>query len=365
MNRSSFVSTGSLALSQFCLAFLTPLAAEEAGSEVKASNRESKMPLELADAFEVPAGPKDAYGNPIRQGMDPQTGLPLEIRHKASGIHFVFIPAGEFMMGSPNEEDGRASDEKQHKVTLAKPFYMGKYEVTVGQFKAFVRAATYRTDAEKDGWAVAWTGSTRDQVNGASWQKPGFEQTEEHPVTEVSWNDCQAFIKHLNATVGAGLAPPSGPQAAQQAAPLRFSLPNEAQWEYACRAGTKGRFFWGEDETKAGQHANVADKTAKAEFSDWTISDTEDGYVFTAPVGRFKANAFGLYDMHGNVWEWCEDAYGDYDKALTNGTNDASRVLRGGCWGVIPLYCRSASRLWSLPDLRYDFIGLRLVLVVR
>jgi formylglycine-generating enzyme required for sulfatase activity len=279
-------------------------------------------------------------------------------------MHFVFIPAGEFMMGSPEDETNRGSDEQQHKVTLAKPFYMGRYEVTVGQFKVFVRAAAYRTDAEKDGWAYAWKDGSLGKVDGASWQKPGFEQTEEHPVTEVSWNDCQEFIKRLN--VGAGLAPPSGGQGAQRAAPLRFALPSEAQWEYACRAGSKGRFFWGGDETKAGQYANVADKTAKAEFSNWPVFDTEDGYVFTAPVGKFQPNGLGLYDMTGNVREWCEDAYGDYDKAPTDGTNaanDASRVHRGGSWLSLPQNARSADRRRFPPDYRYCNAGFRVAVV--
>jgi formylglycine-generating enzyme required for sulfatase activity len=220
----------------------------------------------------------------------------------------------------------------------------------VGQFKAFARAATYRTDAEKDGWAVAWTGSSWGKVDDASWQKPGFEQTEDHPVTEVSWNDGKAFCEWMS-----------------KAGTAKVSLPSEAQWEYACRAGSKGRFFWGEEETKAGQYANVADKTGKAKFSNWTIFDTDDGYVFTSPVGKFRANDFGLYDMTGNVWEWCEDTYGDYDKAPTDGTsarndaNDASRVLRGGSWDVNPQDARSACRYRGRPDDRNFLAGFRVV----
>jgi formylglycine-generating enzyme required for sulfatase activity len=134
------------------------------------------MPPGLGDAFDVPADTKDAHGNAIRQATHEKTGYPLEIRHKATGMHFVFIPAGEFIMGSPKDEKGRDDDEKQHKVTLAKPFYMGKYEVTAGQFKAFVRAATYRTDAEKDGWAYAWTGNSGARLTALHGRNRGLSR---------------------------------------------------------------------------------------------------------------------------------------------------------------------------------------------
>jgi formylglycine-generating enzyme required for sulfatase activity len=159
----------------------------------------------------------------------------------------------------------------------------------------------------------------------------------------VSWNDAKAFSAWMS-----------------KAGAAKVALASEAQWEYACRAGSKGRFFWGEDEAKASQYANVADKTLKAKVPDFPfpVFGTEDGYVFTAPVGKFQPNGFGLYDMTGNVWEWCEDAYGDYDKASADGTNaasdanDASRVLRGGCWLSYPLSARSADRLRNQPDYR-------------
>jgi formylglycine-generating enzyme required for sulfatase activity len=342
-------SAGLLAL--FQLSFVESVAAEEAPPEVKPGKPETNMPAELGDAFDVPAGPKDACGNLIRQGTDRKIGLPLEIRHKASGMHFVFIPPWEFMMGSPDNEKDRNDDEKQHKVTLAKPFYMGKYEVTVGQFKAFVRGAGYRTDAEKDGMSLGWIGNRSGRVEGASWQKPGFGQTDNHPVTEVSWNDAKAFCDRISKGQSA-----------------RVGLPSEAQWEYACRAGSKGPFFWGENETKAGHYANVAPRKKKLWLSGWLSSDMDDRYALTSPVGKLRPNDFGLYDMSGNVWEWCEDGYhrdsegapGDGRSAVSD-ASDGERVIRGGYWQGGCRACRCANRYGLEPGHRDDYTGFRVV----
>jgi formylglycine-generating enzyme required for sulfatase activity len=322
-----------------------------------------ELPPALQDAFEVPTETEDAHGNPIRQGTDKKTGLPLEIRHKATGVHFVFVPAGEFMMGSPEDEKGRQTNEGPvDKVILARPFYVGKYEVTVGQFKGFVQAASYRTYAERNGWASAWTGSRAGRVKGASWQKPGFDQTDDHPVTEVSCYDAEAFCEWIS-----------------KGQPAKVTLPREDQWEYACRAGSKGRFFWGEDETKAGQYANVGDKALKGKFPDWPHSpfDTDDGYVFTSPVGKFRPNDFGLYDVVGNVMEWCEvlEGHGVWGRAMRRsgdmewcqeldheGRPMSDWFLRGGSWLASPQNCRSAFRSGEdLPIMQYCMAGFRVV----
>jgi formylglycine-generating enzyme required for sulfatase activity len=311
------------------------------------------MPPGLEGAFEIPSGPKDAFGNPVRQGSDEKTGWPLEIRHKQTGMHFVFIPAGKFMMGSPENEKDRYKDEGPvHKVKIPKPFYLGKYEVTVGQFGAFVKAASYRTDGEKEGRAYAWTGNTWDKVSGASWREPGFEQTDEHPVTEVSWNDAKALCEWMS-----------------KGGTMKVRLPSEARWEYACRAGTRTAYHWGDDPDDGKGWCNAADQSAKEQFKDRTVFSWDDGYVFTAPVGRFKANAFGLYDMHGNVWEWCEDGYkNSYEGAPKDGSiaadaaNDGPRVLRGGSWHDEPRLLRAAYRIWTGPVFRINFAGLRLAL---
>jgi formylglycine-generating enzyme required for sulfatase activity len=260
-------------------------------------------------------------------------------------MKFVRIDPGEFLMGSPQGEKERKSDETQHKVKVTRPFMMGVHAVTRGQFAAFVDEAGYETDAENDGWAYAWTGSKWDKVKGASWRNPGFEQDDTHPVTEVSWNDAGAFVQWLGGKEdGKGCR-----------------LPTEAEWEYACRAGTTTPFYTGE--TISTEQANYN--------GNFTYGAGVKGVYRqkTTPVGSFKPNAWGLFDMHGNVWEWCADAYAEYPAGPATGPTgptpppqDASRVLRGGSWDYKPGRCRSAQRLRYAPGNRVNFIGFRVVL---
>ena len=226
-------------------------------------------------------------------------------------MEFVRIPAGAFKMGSPPGEKERLTDEVQHSVEMTREFYLGKTEVTRGQFRAFVKDSGYRTEAETDGrggwgynegpgrWKDADLASPRGRRKEASrdnWESAGFAQTDEHPVVNVSWNDANAFCQWL-----------------ARRTEKKVRLPTEAEWEYACRAGSTARFYSGEDPVALVKVGNVADGTAKRKFPDWDSSiAAEDGYVFSAPVGRFMANRFGLCDMLGNAWEWCQDWYGPY-----------------------------------------------------
>jgi formylglycine-generating enzyme required for sulfatase activity len=195
-------------------------------------------------------------------------------------------------------------------------------------------------------------------------QKSSQYKGQGNPVDNVSWDDCQEFIKKLNVTVGAGFAPPSG---APQAAPVRFSLPTEAQWEYACRAGTDTKWFWGDDETRIWEYANTSEVVVWR-FWRWQVVH-EDGFAQLAPVGRLRPNRFRLYDMAGNVLEWCQDWYGRYavgEVVDPTGSKDgADRVARSGPWDIGPNDCRSASRYLSPSDCRDTAYGCRLVLLLR
>ncbi len=277
--------------------------------------------------------------------------LPRKTFTNSIGMNFIGIGPGEFLMGSPASEAGRDQDETQHKVSLTKPFFMGAHLVTRGHFAAFVRDTAYRTGAERDGWGYCLSadGLKADKIDGASWRKPGFDQTDEHPVVEVSWNDTQAFCRWLSGKDG-----------------KRYRLPTEAEWEYACRAGTHTAYFWGDDPGGIAGFANCADLALKESFPNLLTFNWRDGFVYTSPVGSFKPNPWGLHDMIGNVWELCGDYYAPYgDGAAVDpagparGDSASSRVWRGGAWNCYPKLCRAASRLKRAGDARSNIAGFR------
>jgi formylglycine-generating enzyme required for sulfatase activity len=277
------------------------------------------------------------------------------------GMQLIRIPIGEFWMGSPASESGRWEGEHRHRVGITKSFYMGLHEVTVGQFQQFVDATAYRTAAESDK-----TGGFGFDVSGSpiqgrydrvfNWKSPGYAQTDQHPVANLTWNDANAFLEWLSREES-----------------VRYRLPTEAEWEYACRAGADTMFQNGlspEDVTTIG---NVADLSLKAagvdldEDAGFTFATTDDGYVFTAPVGSFQPNAFGLYDLTGNVCEWCSDwfqenYYLSSPAVDPQGPEDGVfRVFRGGGWQAWSRQFRSANRARFEPDFRAGFLGMRVV----
>jgi formylglycine-generating enzyme required for sulfatase activity len=287
--------------------------------------------------------------------LDAKTGLPTSIVHKASGIVLVLIPAGEFQMGSPENEVGRGTREHRHRRVIRQPFYLGETEVTVGQFRKFVQAARYQTDAErgtpegghgKGAFATVAAGD-REWSAAASWRNPfphlsDYRQRDDYPVVQVSWNDAQAFCAHFG-----------------------FQLPSEAQWEYAYRAGSCERFPWGDAEAGGKGHGNLADLTYKKRFSIANLwFDFDDGTALIAPVGRYQPNAWMLRDMVGNVHEWCQDALHQYpgdgaDESAVQGDSRSTRVMRGGIWLGTPEQSRAAARFFFAPQGRRDFIGFR------
>ncbi|MDM8523252.1 SUMF1/EgtB/PvdO family nonheme iron enzyme [Desulfococcaceae bacterium HSG8] len=242
-----------------------------------------------------------------------------------TGMEFVRIPKGCFKMGSPSGEKDRDSDEVLHEVCVD-GFWMGKYEVTNRQYRKYKSGHD-----SKD-----YEGNSLD----------GDKQ----PAVYVSWDDAKAFAKWLTGK-----------------SRHEFRLPTEAEWEYACRAGSRKARFWGDDPDDACRYANVADQTAKRKWSGWTIHNCDDGYAVTAPAGSFRSNSFGLYDMLGNVWEWCEDIYADdaYSKHRRNNpiyaVGGSGRVYRGGSWSSLPAGVRCAGRPGNSPAVRYSDLGFRLV----
>lgn len=221
-------------------------------------------------------------------------------------MNFVLIQPGTFMMGSPDNERGRNQDEgPQHQVTISKPFYMGRYQVTQSQWQEMMR-----TD-------------------------PSVFKGYSSPVENISWRDCQGFFRRLSAQIG-----------------KRVRLPTEAEWEYACRAGTVTPFCSGDSESSLQPFA-------------WHYGDNVGK---ESPVGQKKPNPWGLYDTHGNVCEWCDDwydieYYGNSPRMDPRGPDEGfGRVLRGGAWNYISQYCRSANRNSSPPYNCSRFYGFRCVL---
>lgn len=260
---------------------------------------------------------------------------------KKIALKLVRIEPGKFTMGSPQTEKGHMPVEAQHEVTISKAFYMGTTHVTVDQFATFVEDTGYKTDAEKEGTSTGMTikdGKPGVMLNVAPvpWRQtpPRFGQKGDHPVVWVSWNDAKAFCDWLSKKTR-----------------MTVRLPTEAEWEYACRAGTQTAYPWGDSADDGKGWANCADRSLNKAlyacpadmFFGWN-----DGFVYTSPVARFKANAFGLYDMVGNACQWCDDWAGTL------------RVLRGGSWSGGPTFCRCAKRYANALTKRTDNFGFRI-----
>ena len=280
-----------------------------------------KAMIGVETALVVPPEPETPAAEPA-VGVYPET-----FRDCAECPEMVVIPAGEFVMGSPKSEYGRYSDESpRHTVRIERPFALGKYEATFGEWDACV--------------ADGACGGYRPQDYG--WGRG------ERPVINASWDDAKAYLDWLSRKTG-----------------RMYRLASESEWEYAARAGTTTARFWGESVDRACGYANAADLSAKRVYSGLAVPDCDDGYAHTAPVGSFAANAFGLHDVLGNVWEWVEDCQNDsYDGAPTDGSAWRSgdcqiRVPRGGSWYYIPGHVRSANRDWAGTETRLDDIGFR------
>jgi len=259
------------------------------------ANKESEV--------QAPIVQQKFYSKPSKKSKS----LPTEFTNSL-GMQFKLIPTGRFLMGSPESEAGRCDDETQHEVILTRPYYMGIYPVTQGEF---------------------------ERVMGSN---PSYFKGDRHPVESVSWDDAMACIQRLNSITE------------ERSQGWVYRLPTESEWEYACRAGSTTAYCFGDEAAKLGTYA-------------WYKVNSN---IRTQPVGQKQPNGMGFYDMHGNVWEWCSDWYGEYPKgSVTNpvGPSIGSiRVLRGGSWRFEATYCRSADRFRHNPSDRNLNLGFRIAL---
>ena len=312
-------------------------------------------------------------------------------------MQLVLIPAGDFERGMHDDFTLRKNhpntlgvgadleDERpSHPVRISRPYWLAAHEVTVGQFRAFVEATDYKTTAEQTGrGALAFNPPDKETVDrfvaqpDCTWRQPGFEQTDEHPVTCVSWQDAAAFCDWLGKQEGTA-----------------YRLPTEAEWEYAARAGGSTIYVGGDSPGTIYAYGNIGDAALEEAFPG-TVKRQQtillkpgegDGVVFTAPAGKFQPNAWGLYDTHGNVWEWCSDRY--YDRYYAELTETARknrtggrqhavtvdprgpettpqhkfgdwRSMRGGCWYTGPMASRCVSRAFGEAGDAFCYAGFR------
>ena len=280
------------------------------------------LPEDLVEVTQSPSLEGLAAGSQEAQEQQRQAvqwlRLPLEVHTRTTGIVFRLIPAGTFTMGSPTSESQRNNDESQHHVTLTKPYYCGKFEVTQAQWQ---------------------------QVMGSN---PSYFKTAglDAPVEQVTWEDCQTFVKKLCQL--------------EQVPEGTYRLLTEAEWEYACRAGTVTALCYGDD-----LDASMANFSGSYPYGQGVQGQYR---ATTVSVGSFPPNGWGLYDMHGNVYERCQDWYGTYPDRSQNDPpgppSGTGRVLRGGCWRRIGAYCRSADRGSSVPGGADNLVGLRIARTV-
>ena len=303
-----------------------------------------------------------------------------QVIENSLGMKFVRLPAGEFLMGSDETPEALARDyppyERKrfvelvdeapvHRVRISQPFFLGQHEVTVGQFRKFIVASGYTPESIADGTGGYGYNPAYDPAKSKrgdafegrdpnySWRNPGFAQDDTHPVLNVTWNDAVAMSRWLSKHEG-----------------KTYRLPTEAEWEYACRAGSTTRYHNGNNPQALPQIANTFDADAAKNWPAWQAYALQghDGHAFTAPVGSFAPNAFGLHDMLGNAWEWTadwhdENYYAQSPSSDPQGPADGSvRVRRGGSWHTWALYARCSYRNWNSAETRYTLVGMRLLL---
>ncbi|WP_089724446.1 SUMF1/EgtB/PvdO family nonheme iron enzyme [Candidatus Thiosymbion oneisti] len=295
-------------------------------------------PLETAAKVADDTQPKDKPTQPPEPEPLPISGTRFSdpMSNGGFGPIMVWLPAGEFQMGSLPQEKGRHSDERRHLARVAEPFAMGETELTLGHYRRFIEETGYRSEAGSEFPCQKpdenWQRLVEDRK--LTWEHPGYEVTDRHPVACVSWNDASAYANWLSKQTG-----------------RRYRLPTELEWEYAARAGTTSSRFWGDNPQAGCRYANTA--------------DCEDTHTYAAPAGAFPPNPFGLREMLGNLAEWTCSAYAtgyDGSQATCSGRfGGAPQVLRGGSWLDAPVLARSAARDGAPRSFRFNTVGFRLV----
>ena len=295
--------------------------------------------------------PEPAKDRPKTAAEEDRALLPKKVFNDCAGCpDMVPIPAGEFVMGSSKADidSGAAAGNEgpQRRVTIRQPLAVGRFEVTRDQFEAFVRASGHSVGDK------CWTleGNDPKERDGRSFRNPGYAQLGTHPAVCVSWADAKAYVDWLSKTTGKA-----------------YRLLSEAQWEYAARAKTTGRFVANSTEAELCGFGNGADQTASAANlpPSWAYLRCSDGYVHTAPVGTFTANAYGLFDLMGNAWEWTEDCYVDNladvpADAQARTTGDCGQhAVRGGAWSTTARMLGLATRGKAPANSRFDDVGFR------
>ncbi len=295
----------------------------------------------------IPTGPQDEKAG--RQTASTGKIKGGDVGPQSTGVfqdctncpQMLVVRSGSFRMGSPQDEAGRDPDEGPTRQVSVTSFALGRTEVTRRQWRAFQKATDYRTVAG----CLAWTGDGYELKESLSWERPGFEQSDDHPVVCINWRDAQAYAAWLSSMTG-----------------RRYRLPRSSEWEYAARASTTLPTPWAGQPAEVCSRANVADQSLRKIQPQWPLAACSDGHTWTAPVGSFSANAWGLYDMHGNVMEWVQDCW--TPSQLEPGEQFAplsctSRVIRGGSWDLPDKFARSAYRGKAGETRRGNAVGLR------
>lgn len=275
------------------------------------------------------------------------------------GMKFVKIPAGEFIMGhegSPDELVKRCPGSNRkwfngvpaHKVHISVPFAIGMHEVTRGQFAKFVEATGYRTECESNGeGGFHFEKLALTQSPDFTWRKPGFEQSDDHPVVQITWNDANAFAEWLSETES-----------------KVYRLPTEAEWEYVCKAGSKNLYQFSDNPTSLSKVGNVGDSTFEKRYPNMIAIKCTDNHLYTCPVGTFKPNDSRVFDMHGNVAELCLDSFAAYPETEVTdpiGVEGDEVCVRGGGWNGDAESCLSAFRFQLYPTMQASVLGFRIV----